>query len=273
MNPRTFFACLAAVGALLCLTVDAGAQPKPYGNPKPNKGKEIYVVMKARLYEVDEASYNKLAKAKWRSRAELEELETRPQGDNALFALLAKQEPFLAGQEVNIDPGKEGTLLTATGTILCLPTPDQLLQGKKDPQIIHESLTFSAQVHISADGRCVRAKLQEKCLEIEGIEKVKVVAERKGAEVLEALVPPRLMRVLRPLGVDLKYTEAVGAFVFVKQASCSEARYIPDGGSRMLPLHYRPLAVRNKDRWLIAEITPRIYIEEEERARRGQPPK
>jgi hypothetical protein len=209
----------------------------------------MYVIMKARLYEVDEAFHNKLAKGKWLSKADLEELETKAPADGSLFALLEKQKPFLAGKEINIDPGKEGVLLTATKPTNCLPTPDQLRQGKKGPQTIDEGFTLSAQVQISADRRFVRARFLEKSLEIEGIEKVKVV-------------------------VDLKEgTEAVGEFVFTKEASFSQARYIPDGGSILLPLHYRPRAVRKNDRWLVAEITPRIYIEEEERARRGQPPK
>jgi hypothetical protein len=249
MYRRILVACLAATGALLHVIVNAGAQPKPDEKPNPNKGSEIYVIMKARLYEVDETFHNKLAKAKWLSKADLEKLETKPPADGSLFALLEKQQPFLAGKEINIDPGKEGVLLTATKPINCLPTPDQLQQGKKDPQTIHEGFTLSAQVHISADRRFVRAKFLEKSLEIEGIEKVKVV-------------------------VDLKEgTEAVGEYVFAKEASFSQARYIPDGGSILLSLHYRPLAVRKNDRWLVAEITPRIYIEEEERARRGQPPK
>ncbi len=248
MCRRILVAYLAVIGALLHLIVDAGAQPKPDMDPKPNQRSEIYVIMKARLYEVDEAFHNKLAKGKWLSKADLEELETKPRADGSLFALLEKQKPFLAGKEINIDPGKEGVLLTATKPINCLPTPEQLRQGKKDPQTIDEGFTLSAQVHISADRRFVRAKFLEKSLEIEGIEKVKVVVDDKG-------------------------TEAVGEFVFTKEASFSLARYIPDGGSILLPLHSRPGAVRKNDRWLVAEITPRIYIEEEERARRGKGPK
>jgi hypothetical protein len=247
MYRTVLVACAAAVGALLYFVVDAGAQPKPDDNPNPNRGRDIYVVMKARVYEVDEAFHNKLTKSRWRSRADLEELETKPQVDGSLFALLAKQKPFLAGKEINIDPGKEGVLLTATRPINCLPTPDQLRQGKKDPQTINEGFMLGAQVHISPDRRFVRAKFLEKSVEIEGIEKVKVVVDGKG-------------------------TEGVGEIVFAEEASFSQARYIPDGGSILLPLRYRPHAVRNNDRWLVAEITPRIYIEEEERLRRGQAP-
>jgi hypothetical protein len=129
MYRRILIGCLAVIGGLMHLTADAGAQPKPEGKAKPNQGREIYVIMKARLYKVDEAFHNKLAKAKWRSRTDLEELETKPPADGSLFALLAKQKPFLAGKEINIDPGKQGVLLTAIKPINCLPTPDQLRQG------------------------------------------------------------------------------------------------------------------------------------------------
>src|SRR5262249_18696503 len=156
-----------------------------------------------------------------------------------LFAQLEKQKPFLAGKEINIDPGKEGVLLTATKRIKCLPTPNQLLQGKKGPQTVDEGFTLRAHGHVSADRRLGRARLLEKSLEIEGIEKVKVLVDDKGIE-------------------------AVGEIISAKEASVSQVRYIPDGGSILLPLHYRPPAVRKKDRWLLAEITPRIYIEEEE---------
>jgi hypothetical protein len=227
--------------------VNAGAKPKPDGKPKAKQGSELYVIVKARLYEVDEASHSKVAKAKWLSMADLEDLETKPPADGKLFARLKKQKPFLTGKEVNIDPGKQGVLLTATRTINCLPTPDQLRQGKKDPQAIDEGLTLSAQVHISADRRFVRVKFLEKSLEIEAIEKIKVLVDLEDG------------------------TEVVGERVFTKEASFSRARYIPDEGSILLPLHYRPPAVRKKGRWLVAEITPRIYIEEEERERRRKP--
>jgi hypothetical protein len=248
MSRRNFVGCLAVTVALLHLVVVARAQPKPAAKPNPNKGSEIYVTMKARLYEVDESFYKKVAAARWHSKAELEELEQKPPGDGLLFALLEKQKPFLTGKEINIDPGTEGVLLIATKPINCLPTPDQLRKGKNDRQTVNEGFTLSTQVEISADRRFVRATFLEKSLEIEGIEKVKVV-------------------------VDLKGTEAVGELVFAKEASSSRARYLPDGGRILLPVHYRPRAVRNNDHWLVAEITPRIYIEEEERARRGQTPR
>jgi hypothetical protein len=244
MSRRILIDCLAVIGVLVSVSADAAAQPALDGKSKPNQNSEIYVIMKARLYEVDEAFHIKLAKARWVSK---EEQDTKLQ-DNSLFTTLEKQKPFLAGKAINIDPDKEGVLLTATKLIDCLPTPDQLRQGKKGPQKINEGFTLSAHVQISADRRFVHVKLMEKSLEIEGIEKVKVL-------------------------VDLnRGTEAVGESVFVKETSVSQTRDIGDGGKLLLPLQYRPSAVRDKEHWLVAEIAPRIYIESEERALRGKEP-
>src|SRR5436190_22109423 len=100
--------CLAVIGALLHLIADAGEQPDPDGKPKPKQGSEIHVIVKARCCEVDEGFHKKLTTARWRSRADLEELETKPPVARPLFALLEKQKAFLAGKAINIDPGKEG---------------------------------------------------------------------------------------------------------------------------------------------------------------------
>jgi hypothetical protein len=247
---RILVGCLAVTGALLYFLGAAGAQlQKQDGKSSPNRG-EIYVIMKTRLYEVDEAFHNKVAKAKWHSQAELDEQdksETKRPTGVSLFAQLEKQKPYLTGKDVNIDLDKSGALLTATKPIKCLPTPDQLRQGRKEQQTTDEGFTLSAQVQISADRRFVRAKFLEKSVEIEGIEKVKVVVDEKG-------------------------TEAVSETVFTKEASFSQSRYIFDGGSIMVPVHHRPPAVRDNERWLIAVITTRIYIEEEEKLLRGKGP-
>jgi hypothetical protein len=242
MDHRILVGCLAVIGALLPLG-DARAQPKSDGITKDN---EMHVIVKARLYEVDEAAYEKLAKAKWLSRADLAKLEERGGAKpTPLFAVLAKQKPFLAGKDINIGPDRDGALLTKTERINCLPAPEQLRQGKKGPQTIEEGFTLRAQVHISPDLRFVRAKFLEKNLEIEGTEKVKVV--------------------------DNKGRLADGEIVFTKEASFSRTQYIPDGGSLLMPLHYRPSAVRKNKRRLVAVISVRLYIEAEERERRKAP--
>jgi hypothetical protein len=255
MNRKALSLCFACVFALPCIT-KTEAHPKNDVNRQPQKGKEIYVIVKAQLFEVEDAFYKKLAKTGWRSKEELEELERQflnppkekqPQA-KSLFVDLEKQKLLLAGKEVNIDPNQEGLLLALGKPINCLPSPAQLRQGQQGPQVIHEGLSLRAQVQISADRRFVRAKFMEEWRELEGTEKVNVVLDEKGME-------------------------AVGEIAFLKEGKSSQVRDIPDGGSFLLPLHYRPRTMRESDRWLVALIVPRIYIEEEERLIRGQVPK
>jgi hypothetical protein len=244
--------CVAVIAVLLPLPAGAGAQPEPDANPKP-KGGGITVTVTARLFEVDDAFSKKLAKAKRLSKADLEELErqaldpqqAKPAAVDSPFALLEKQKLLFTGKEVNIDPGKEGVLLTVSEAVSYLPTPDELQRGKNGPQTVHVGFSLRAQVQVSGDRRFVRAMFVEKSLEVEGTERVKVSVGEKG-------------------------TEALGEIVFLKEGSLSQTRDIPDGASFLLPLQYRPRAARDKDRWLVAEIVPRIDIEEEGRPLRGR---
>lgn len=257
MNRTTFGVCVAFVlGLLSPLTTETKAQPKEDEKRQPEQAKEIYVIVKAYLYEVDDAFYKKLAKARRLSTEDLEELarqclnppkKKQPEAPS-LFALLEKQKLLLAGKEINIDPGQEGLLLALNKAINCLPSPEQLRQGQKGPQTIQEGVSLRAQIQISPDRRFVRAKFMEKSLELEGIEKVNVILDKKGKE-------------------------AVGEIAFLKEAGLSQVRDIPDGGCFLLPLQYRPSATRDNDRWLVALVVPRIYIEAEERQIRGLVPK
>jgi hypothetical protein len=123
-----------------------------------------------------------------------------------------------------------------------------MLKGKKEGQIFFEGVSLRARPEISPDRRFVRIKLIEKSLEVEGVEKVTVPVDRKG-------------------------DEATAEVASLKEETSSLVRYIPDGGTLLVPLQYRPRGCREKDRWLIAQITVQIYIEAEERQRRGLPPK
>jgi hypothetical protein len=225
-----------------------GGRPKQADKKEAKSAKEIYVIVTARLYEVDDAFYKELARSKWLSKKDLDELERqfldpkkKQPADDLPFARLGKQKLLLTGKKVSIDPGREDTVLTYHKLTRLPPSPEQLRQGKDGPQMIQEGVSLRAQVHISADRRYVRAKLIEKSVELEGAEKVEV-----------------------PLGGDVK--KVTGSVAFLKEASSSKVVDIPDGGSFLLPLQYRPRAVRHNDRWLVALVTPRIYIEEEERA-------
>jgi len=91
MHRSILVACLAALGALPPIVTDAAARPNPAEKPGPAKASEIYVILKARLHEVDDAVHDKIAQAKWLSRAELEALAAKPPMDGKLFALLEKR--------------------------------------------------------------------------------------------------------------------------------------------------------------------------------------
>lgn len=245
MHRKQSLIWLAALGGLLPWTMQVDAQPKADKAPNRNKAKsEIYVTVKTRLYEVNAAFRNRLAKAKWLSKADLEELESKPPVNDPLFAKLAKQKPSRVGKVIDIDPGKTGMLLTVTKPGKYLPTPEQLRQGNRDPQTIHEGFTLNVQVHVSADRRFVRARLQEKNLEIEGIEQIRLLVDNQGNQI-------------------------VGERISTKEVSVSQTRTIPDGASILLLLNYRSAELRKSNHWWVVEITPRIYIEEEERIRRG----
>ena len=236
-----------ALAFLSPLTRGTGAQPK--------KVREMYVILKARLFEVDETFHRKLARIGRLSREDLEDLERKaltPQKDKqpaeSLFALLEKQIPILNGKEVDLDPGQESLLLDWSKKHNLLPAPEQLRKGQQGPQTIQEGLSLRARVQISPDRRFVRVTFTEKSVELEGTDKVNVPLAGKGKEV-------------------------VGELAFLKEGGLSQVRDIPDGGIFLLPLQHRPRTARENDRWLVAQVEPRIIIEEEERVRRAQAPR
>jgi hypothetical protein len=245
-----------------------GDQPKEAKQGKAKPAAEIAVIVTAKLYEVDDAFYKRVAKAKRLSMKELNELERIfldlpdpivPEVE-PLGKALAKEKLLLTGKELTLDIGKdaravltestyskEGTLLS-WNKITCLPSPDQVRKGQKDLQSVQEGVSLRAQVQISGDRRFVRAKFTEKSAELEDIEKVKVQLDNTGKETV-AEIP------------------------FLKESAYSQVRDIPDGGTYLLPLQYRPRESKTKDRWLVVVVTPRIYVEEEERQLRGNDPK
>lgn len=266
-------ALLSVAVGLWVLPMMAAQPPGPSGKDKvpPPKGKqadqpvlgehgkpgEIAVIVKAQLYEVDEAFYQQVAKAKRLSREELEELERiflgeapknkLPEGA-AWPKFTEKQKLLLDLKEAKFELGKDGTLVALHQATKCLPSPEQLRRGDKTPQTIQQGVALLGQLHISADRRYVRARFTEKSVEIEGIDKVKALVDNEG-------------------------NEALAEIAYLKESGQSQMRDIPDGGTYLVPLQYRPHASRDAGRWLVVKITPRIYIEEEERQIRGQPPK
>jgi len=82
-----------------------------------------------------------------------------------------KQKRGLRREDVNIDPDKDGVVLTTVKRIKFLPTPSQLRQGRKAPQTADEGVTLRRASPHHRRPAFVRAKISwQKSLEIEGAE-------------------------------------------------------------------------------------------------------
>lgn len=202
---------------------------------------DVTVSVIAHLYEVEDGFYTKLKNAKpvdWEEE-ERRLIEGKPPLGEPLFKLLAKQQMILAGDEITVDDGLVANLLSRHHAVSLLPNREHLIQGEKQRQAILEGVAFVAGMRVSPDRRCVRVQLAEKATEVQQIKKVKVVVDNKGTEV-DAEIP------------------------FLKETTHQQEFEIPDGGSYLVPVHYRPRSVQEKNRWWVLSITPRIIIEEEE---------
>src|SRR5204863_3106743 len=106
------------------------------------------------------------------------------------------------------------------------PSPQQLFNGKQGGQSVLEGFAFLARVQVSPDRRFVRVKLTEQAAELQEIQKQKVwvPAGVAGDKKVDAEVP------------------------FVKETSYSQVRELPDGGTVLIPLHYRAASLP-KGRW------------------------
>jgi hypothetical protein len=213
---------------------------------------DLAVTVQARLYEVDEAFYTRLKNAR---RVPLEELEKQvldgnPPGDD-LFKLLAKQPLVQTGDAITVDTRREVGLLSRQQSVLCLPSPAQVARGDKGPQIVVEGVAFLGRVSVSADRRYVQIKLTEKSTTIQDIDKVKAPAWHLLEKQLE--------------GADVQAAakEAVSEVALLREATSTQSLEIPDGGSMLIPVNYRPAALQKKGRWWVLALSPRILIEDE----------
>jgi hypothetical protein len=207
---------------------------------------DVSVQMQARLYEVDDDFYSKL---QGRKRVPLEELEKQflngGRKTDSLFESLAKQKLILAGPDVSVGNDAEATLLSWHSWRSLLPSPDQVRHGQGGRQGVLEGFAFQAGVQVSADRRQVRVKLREKSVRLEEVLKVKV----------RDLVEEQLKG---------KEKEVVAEIPFLKDVTHGTVLEIPDGGTVLTPVHYRPDLPRGaKALWVLA-VHARIHIEEEE---------
>jgi hypothetical protein len=212
---------------------------------------DLWVVAKATLYEVDDAVYARVKSAKRLSREELDAEEERlvnglPSKHEDLGKLLKVQKLVVASDDVKAESGFETTLLSKHHAVSCLPGPEQIRKGQKDRQTMLEGISFVGGIHVSPDRRYVRIKLTQKATEVEAVEKTKLLIDNEG-------------------------NETVAETPMIKEVVHTETRDFPDGGTIVLPVEYRPRELRDKNRWWVLTITPRIVIpEEEEQVQHGR---
>src|SRR5262249_8016454 len=117
------------------------------------------------------------------------------------------------------------------------------VKEEKGRQAIVEGVSFEARVQVSSDRRRVWIELSEKTAELKVVHKIK-----------------------RWIGTPKEpEKEIVTEVPVVDENTHSRVVVIPDGGTMLIPVHYRLPLAKAKDRWWVLSITPRIRIEEEER--------
>ncbi len=217
---------------------------------------DVAVIVQAQLYEVDDAFHTRLLKAKHIS---LEELErkflagTLPKDD--LFERLAKEKPVQVGDKAKADSGAKVALLSRYNVVTCLPTPLNVHNGNDTKQAILQGVAFTGVIQVSPDRRSVRLRFTEKSARIDAREKVKVLPDGLHHNIEGG---PDGQKVVPPKAIDAER-------VFVEESATTRVLEIPDGGAILVAVQYRPAALAAKQRWWVLRLTPRIWIEEEER--------
>jgi len=213
---------------------------------------DVAVVVGVRLYEVDQASYKRIAGVKRIFGKDLEEEELIFRGQKkpakrdpqqeaqweALHKTLERQKPLIQG-EVRLDNGQEAIVLSWQKASTCLPAPAEVRKRDDPRQSFLEGVSFLAATRVNASRRYVRLTLSEKASELRGLSTDKTAL---------------------PDGSDLD-----SELPALDEAFYAQVLEIPDGGSLLLPVHYRPALAKAKKRWWVLAITPRICIEEEDR--------
>ena len=214
---------------------------------------DLQVNTQARLYEVDDAFHKKLTNRKPIPLEEEERMmfDGKPTEMGALFKLLPKQKRVQSGDSHLTKNGLAVTLLSRHQVVTCLPSPDQLRKGDKARQTILEGVSLVGELHVSPDRRSIRVQLVEHDTEIQAIQKVKLRDLERGPIFYDLGEPPPKKDVFGE----------VPALLLSKYTQMTE---IADGGTILIPVHYRPRSAKEKDRWLVLAITARIRMEEEE---------
>lgn len=218
---------------------------------------DLAVIVRSKLYEVDDVFFDKLKNAKpvdWEE-AERRFLEGKLSKRDSLLDLLTKQKPVQEGDDVRLEDGSTALLVArqhawtrARNGNQVAPTFGLVSQSPRSisgSPVVLQGVSFTTRIYVTPDRRAVRMQLTEKATEIRQVKKVKVMVTNDGKEV----------------DVDIPFTN---------ETTHLREFEIPDGGAMLIPVHYRPKALQDKNRWWVLHIQPRIWIEEEEKLFREQ---
>jgi hypothetical protein len=203
---------------------------------------DMQVIVTARLYEADDAFYQKLKNMKPISLEEEEKLllAGKPSPWDPLLKLLPKQKQVLRGDEIKVGDGEKAVLLSRHKVMTCLRSPEQFRKGEDGRQRVLLGFSFIGKFQISADRRFLRVKLKEEVTELQELKKVMASLPGVSEQKLVAEIP------------------------FLSVTTHTRVLEIADGGTILVPVQVRTPDL-GKDRFWVLAITPRIWIGEEER--------
>jgi hypothetical protein len=202
---------------------------------------DLFVLMNARLYEVDRAFYaTNVAPLFARDKGE------RPQVvsiDEALFRKISKEKVVLESEEDRLRPNRQTVFLSRQSVYRFTAAADN--DGTKLMETGLAGVSFEVQPLVSADRRYLRLLITQKIADLLGIDKAKRLNIASGKEV--EVESPNL-----------------------RKTTLSGTATIPDAGAILMPVAYSPPGKDNAGKVWLMVARPYIWIEEEEKERRKE---
>jgi hypothetical protein len=209
---------------------------------------DLAVVVKAELYEIDRGFYEKQIGAKLGKDLASEGHRFALPIDEGEVKKFRKQAMLLRSNQVTIGNAQEAEFFSLRKAVLY--RAKHRPAANKTNEIYETTfpgMSFQAHVVVSADRRRVRMKIRQQVTDLAGMRKEKVDDPQTGLEI--TVETPKL-----------------------RELSTAATVQVGDGRFVLVPVLFRPKAVKAKDRVLVLLVRPIIYIEEEERERKKKNP-
>jgi len=206
---------------------------------------DTFVVMNARMYEVERAFYTKhVAPLFFRARATDQRTEIVPI-DEALLRRISKEKLLLESEDDRLRLRQDTVFLSRHTVFRFAAGPDPRKAGDALMETGLAGVSFEVQPLVSPDGRHMRLKVSQRVAQLLGIDKVKTLDVPSGKDV-EIESP------------NLRKTTVAGTIT------------VPDAGAILMPVAYRPAGKENADKVWLMVARPYIWIEEEVKERRAK---